>query len=59
MSNKPRNPQFFPKMKVRGERRHRLAAWQMVTRSFTLMIGSFSDARSSFDGLTNLLKEES
>lgn len=34
---KPRNPRYFPKMKVRGARRKRLAPFQRMTRQFELL----------------------
>ena len=33
MSTNPRNPRYFPRMKVRGARRRALAPWQGALRS--------------------------
>lgn len=32
--SKPRNPRYFPKMKVRGARRRRMAPFQRTLRAF-------------------------
>ena len=40
MSNLKRNPRNFPKMKVRGARRRRLAPWQRLAGSFDALADS-------------------
>lgn len=42
---KPRNPRYFPKMKVRGTRRRHLAPWQRLQRGFD-MLGRVADEAS-------------
>lgn len=38
MSTRPRNPHYFPRMKVRGARRRRLAPMQRISGSFDGMV---------------------
>lgn len=45
--SKPRNPRYFPRMKVRGARRRRLAPFQRLQGGFDhLSVVSESAARS-------------
>lgn len=37
MSTKPRTPQYFPRMKVRGARRRQLAPWQRTAGAIERM----------------------
>lgn len=55
---KPRTPQYFPKMKVRGKRRRRVAPYQRISGAFMHMghnFGAIGDAAAaaaqSFTGL--------
>jgi hypothetical protein len=48
MSQKPRNPRYFPKMKVRGARRRDLAPWQRMYRRFDVMGESFAEVARTF-----------
>lgn len=43
---KPRNPRYFPRMKVRGARRRQLAAWQR-------MGAALDDMRAALGALGN------
>lgn len=56
---KPRNPRYFPRMKVRGARRRRIAGIQSVTGFFdrlgantiaaSVAIGGFIEALARFE----------
>lgn len=46
---KPRNPYYFPKMKVRGARRKRLAVWQ-------LLAGAADSAGEAFRKFTEVME---
>ncbi|WP_242089213.1 hypothetical protein [Curtobacterium sp. DN_7.5] len=40
--SKPRNPRYFPTMKVRGARRRRIAPYQRATGSFERLAAAFA-----------------
>lgn len=50
---KPRNPQYFPKMKVRGARRKRLAPFQRMARQIVKLgvaVQETADALNTLKG---------
>lgn len=55
MSTRPRNPEHYPRMKVRGERRRRLAPWQRLRRGYTGITLSAAHAADAFAKLTAIL----
>jgi hypothetical protein len=52
MSNLKRNPRNFPKMKVRGARRRRLAPWQRLAGSFDALADSTHVTGQAIKALT-------
>ena len=53
---KPRTPEYFPKMKVRGARRKRLAPFQRMTGAFKRLSVSMGEAAESFKTLAEIVK---
>ena len=53
MSTRPRNPRYFPRMKVRGARRRRIAPMQRVFRSFDQFGYSMAAAANALVKLGN------
>lgn len=58
MSTKPRNPQYFPRMKVRGARRKQLAPFQRAAGAFDRLTVTTEQAAESFSKLANLVNKE-
>ena len=54
----PRTPQYFPKMKVRGARRRRLAPWQRVCRALDGFKVSAANAAISMRVLGEMMKDQ-
>jgi hypothetical protein len=50
MSARPRNPRYFPRMKVRGAQRRHLAPMQRLARSFDALGSAFAMASATFAG---------
>jgi hypothetical protein len=48
VSNKPRNPRYFPKMKVRGARRRQIAPWQRMAGGIDRMGYAFHEVAHTF-----------
>ena len=46
--SKPRNPRYFPRMKVRGARRHRIASVQRLAGSFDRLAAAAAAALDAF-----------
>jgi len=57
MSSKPRNPSYFPRMKVRGARRRRLAPFQRATGSFLRLNGTMREAAEAMRRLAVLVND--
>lgn len=53
--NRPRTPEHYPRMKVRGERRRRIAPSQRSRRSFTQFSLAVGHAATSLDALAAIL----
>lgn len=49
--SRPRNPRYFPRMKVRGARRRKLAPYQRVYGAFDEMAASSAKVARLFDQL--------
>jgi hypothetical protein len=58
MMGQPRNPRYFPKMKVRGARRQRLAPFQRLAGVFDEMTLATKRSAESFRQFVTLLKEK-
>jgi hypothetical protein len=56
MSTKPRNPRYFPKMKVRGARRRLIAPFQRTAGSFDRLGESFRDVGRLAEEATRAFK---
>ena len=54
---KPRTPEFFPRMKVRGARRRRLAPFQRVAGAFRRMGVQMVSTRDAMEAFSKILKE--
>ena len=54
----PRTPQYFPKMKVRGARRRRLAPWQRAYRALDGLNVSAANAAISMRVLGEMMKDQ-
>jgi len=54
--SKPRNPRYFPHMKVRGARRRRIAPIQRMAGAFDSLSMTAWQAVVVFDGLARVLK---
>ena len=54
----PRTPQYFPKMKVRGARRRRLAPWRRAYRAFDGFNASLANAAISMRALGEMMKDQ-
>jgi hypothetical protein len=52
MSTNPRNPEFFPRMKVRGARRRRLAPFQAMKGSLRRLSDAAGAASASLTAYT-------
>lgn len=53
--NRPRTPEHYPRMKVRGERRRRIAPLQRSRRSFKQFSLAAEHAATSFAALAAIL----
>lgn len=51
----PRNPRYFPKMKVRGARRRRLATFQRIAGSFDRLQGEAITAATAIQRLNEIV----
>lgn len=56
MSTKPRNPRYFPKMKVRGARRRQLAPWQRWAAHIDRIGFAFQDLGRAAEGSAKAIK---
>jgi hypothetical protein len=56
MSTKPRNPRYFPKMKVRGARRRLIAPFQRMAGSFDRLGEAFRDVGRLAEEATRAFK---
>ena len=54
--SKPRNPRYFPRMKVRGAKRRRLAPYQRMARVFDQMTTTNAAVARAFDQLAASLR---
>jgi hypothetical protein len=59
MSNKPRTPEYFPRMKVRGARRRRLAPYQAMNGSLRRLAVAARSAAVSLTAYSISLNEQS
>lgn len=55
---KPRTPEFFPRMKVRGARRRRLAPYQRLTGQLHRLGTAARDALTLMETFSKTLKGE-
>ena len=53
---KPRNPRYFPKMKVRGARRRKIAGFQRMVGAFDRLADA-EETSKSINALTQLLQD--
>jgi len=56
---KPRTPEFFPRMKVRGARRRRLAPYQRMSGQFSRLGSAAREALTAMETFSKSLKGES
>lgn len=56
---KPRTPEFFPRMKVRGARRRRLAPYQRMRGQFSRLGFTAREALTAMETFSKILKRES
>lgn len=56
MSTKPRNPRYFPKMKVRGKRRRKIAPFQRLAWHFDAMGAAAAESVESLRALVESVR---
>jgi len=57
MGNKPRNPRYFPHMRVRGKQRRRVSAFQWVAGAFDRLTVETDKTAKALRGLVAICNE--